>query len=221
MIDEIEDGNKPWISLKKTKEICRLVGISSDEEIFELLKFFHNQGVLFYFDRCQSMNEIVFLKPQWLMDVVSKIIMPAKVCSITVEDELGHEKDLFSNGLVSSVWLRRLCGKKDAEVIERFMKSIFLLCMIPSPSKNELHLIASFAAPNPEKLSRNSKPARRLRILLQEQRIPLCFYSQFLCLLLEHKLSTISSKPPEVSDDSCTVFLADDRNLIVNYNSGK
>lgn len=48
--------------------------ISSDEQFLALLNFLHDQRVLIHFDDTPALSEMIFLDPQWLIDVFKKVI---------------------------------------------------------------------------------------------------------------------------------------------------
>ena len=73
---ELRSNSKDCIHLDKVFAICHaIIPKMTYEEIIEVLKFFHFNGMLLYFDKVPGMNEFVITNPQWLFLNLTKIIM--------------------------------------------------------------------------------------------------------------------------------------------------
>ena len=71
--------NKGCIPLTEVKAICDNIMPSHRkmnlEQIMQILKFYHQYGMLLYFDEVDDMKDFVITDPQWLFTNLTKIIM--------------------------------------------------------------------------------------------------------------------------------------------------
>ena len=62
----------------QVKNMTREFGIKSDTELFTMLHFYHDLGVIIYFggEDCTNgyLQDMVILDPQWLIDIFKRII---------------------------------------------------------------------------------------------------------------------------------------------------
>ncbi len=71
---KIKEGYK-WISLDKARQVAiEVCHISEEEEFVTLLKFLHDQRIIIHLDDNPSLNKMVVLDIQWLIDVFKKVI---------------------------------------------------------------------------------------------------------------------------------------------------
>ena len=68
--------NKVCIPISEVKGICNeKIPSLKDNQIKEILKFYHLYGMLLYFDEVDGMNNYVITDPQWLFTNLTKIVM--------------------------------------------------------------------------------------------------------------------------------------------------
>ena len=76
---ELRKNDKVCISLTEVKEICDNIMPSHRkmnlEQIVQVLKFYHQYGMLLYFDEVVGIKDFVITNPQWLFTNLTKIIM--------------------------------------------------------------------------------------------------------------------------------------------------
>ena len=76
---ELRKNDKVCISLTEVKEICDNIMPShrkmNFEQIVQVLKFYHQYGMLLYFDEVVGIKDFVITNPQWLFTNLTKIIM--------------------------------------------------------------------------------------------------------------------------------------------------
>ena len=84
------------------REICLELGISTEEELYTILSFYHDMGTLIYLgggDRLDcALNNLVIVQPSWLVNMVSKVItanpQDTAVSGILVMYMLMYSKEL-------------------------------------------------------------------------------------------------------------------------------
>ena len=76
---ELRKNDKVCISLTEVQQICNNIMPSHRqmhlEQIKQVLKFYHQFGMLLYFDEVVGINEFVITNPQWLFTNLTKIVM--------------------------------------------------------------------------------------------------------------------------------------------------
>ena len=84
---ELRKNNKICISLSEVQQICNNIMPShrqmTSEQITQVLKFYHQYGMLLYFDEVDGMKNFVITNPQWLFTNLTKIIMCQFECDAT------------------------------------------------------------------------------------------------------------------------------------------
>jgi len=131
----LQDGYK-WIHLDKAKEIAlNVCKISSDEQFLALLNFLHDQRVLIHFDDTPELSEMIFLDPQWLIDVFKKVICITpydnKETNFT-ELWLKLEKTgILEEKLLQHVWGPLFDDRETYKSLIALMEKFCLLCPWP------------------------------------------------------------------------------------------
>ena len=76
---ELRKSDKVCISLTEVKKICDNIMPSHRKmnlgQIMQVLKFYHQYGMLLYFDEVVGIKDFVITNPQWLFTNLTKIIM--------------------------------------------------------------------------------------------------------------------------------------------------
>ena len=115
---ELRKNNKKCISLTEVKEICDNIMPSHRkmnlEQIMQVLKFYHQYGMLLYFDEVDGMKDFVITNPQWLFTNLTKIIMCKFEHNATVL--YGASVERMLNGICDVKLLEKL--KLDLQGIE-------------------------------------------------------------------------------------------------------
>ena len=62
------------IKEKEIKSIAKDCGISSNEELSEVLRHFHQRGLLLHYNQIPSLSDLVILSPQWLAKLLTYVI---------------------------------------------------------------------------------------------------------------------------------------------------
>ena len=63
------------VDMEQMKELAKSCGISQDDqEVLEVLKFFHQKGTLLYFHQVPALSNVIILCPQWLAKLLTYIL---------------------------------------------------------------------------------------------------------------------------------------------------
>ena len=63
------------VDMEQVKEVAKSCGISQDnQEVLEVLKFFHQKGTLLYFNQVPALSNVIILSPQWLAKLLTYIL---------------------------------------------------------------------------------------------------------------------------------------------------
>lgn len=145
--------NKVCIPFSEVKSICDKIMPSKrklkDDQIKEVLKFYHLYGMLLYFDEVDGMNNYVITDPQWLFTNLTKIVM----CQFKkdVNDLYGKCIQKMRNGICDMELLNKFELDLHGIELESFLKllkhfkiiapmmdnSYFIPNMLPSCTNTE------------------------------------------------------------------------------------
>ena len=138
---ELRKNVKVCISLTEVKEICDNImpshRIMDLEQIMQILKFYHQYGMLLYFDEVDGMKDFVITNPQWLFTNLTKIIMCKFEHNATTLYGANSIKKM-QNGFCDMKLLEKLINKSDLQGIE--LKSFLQLLVhlkVIAPMDNE------------------------------------------------------------------------------------
>lgn len=78
VIDRMQKGGRQHLSFAEVQEVaaqCGLphAGFGMEEELRELLKFFHSLGALLWFDTAE-LRSLVIVDTQWVVDAIGRLI---------------------------------------------------------------------------------------------------------------------------------------------------
>ena len=123
-------------------DVC---GITDRSEFRAALNFLHDQRILVHFDDSAELNDLVILKPQWLIDIVKEVITVKPF----EQEQSAHEnqwKELEASGvlkrdLLEHVWRHLLNQRNTIETLVSIMEKFNLICRWPSSSSTEEFLV--------------------------------------------------------------------------------
>ena len=118
---ELRKNDKKCIPLSEVKEICDnimpLHRKMEPEQFKEVLKFYHQYGMLLYFDEVVGMKDFVITNPQWLFTNLTKIVMCKYEHNATSLYGANSIKRM-DNGICDMELLGKLTEKLDLQEIE-------------------------------------------------------------------------------------------------------
>lgn len=143
----INEGIK-WIAFEDARQIAfEKCHISDELEFTTLLNFLHDQRIVIHFCDTPSLNKMIVLDMQWLIDVFKKVI--------TVEPygvEGSHYRDLWlklektgslDEELLAHVWGALYQQKEVFESLIQIMEKFSLMCEWPSSNDRKQYLVPS------------------------------------------------------------------------------
>ena len=132
----LNNGHK-WISIECAKKIAYdFCKIHSDVAFKTAIDFLHDQRILIHFDNTKELNKIVILDPQWLIDVMKKVITIKRY-----DDGEGEFKFLWrklekegilEEKLLQHVWEPLTGEDATIESLIAIMEKFSLLCSWPT-----------------------------------------------------------------------------------------
>jgi len=135
----------PYLTLTQVAEIAESVGVTT--KIRDMLCFFHELGVLCYFDSSSDVRQLVILDPQWLVDAFTKVIRDFKLHSIDAMEDVSlrttfavaldqlHTRGIVSKELLYHFWSAEPDHCKD--FLLALMRNMSLLCDWVEPGAGE------------------------------------------------------------------------------------
>ncbi|XP_022797299.1 uncharacterized protein LOC111335609 [Stylophora pistillata] len=162
-----------WISFEEARQIAFETCYISDElEFTTLLNFLHDQRIVIHFDDTPSLNKMVVLDVQWLIDVFKRVI--------TVEPygvEGSHFEDLWlelektgilHEELLEHVWGTLYQQRETFESLTQIMEKFSLMCKWPSTNDRKQYLVPSMLM---------SYPSEDVVSLVASSRLPSLYIS--------------------------------------------
>ena len=139
-----------WVPIEKARQIAKEeCGIDDDVQFRTLLYFLHDQRVLIHFSESPELENMVILRPQWLIDVFKEVITVKSWQDVDENFEqlwCNLEKNgILDEKLLDHAW-RHLLDKQEPtykssliSIMERFN----LLCPWPSDGTTKQYLVPS------------------------------------------------------------------------------
>ena len=126
--------------------------IDEDDDFEHLLHFLHDRGTIVYHNRVYNPDGLVVLDPQWLIDVLCKIIT-AKQQEKESLHILSLRQDLQEKGILHSQLLDHACKNLELFDIKDsllfIMKRFNLLCECKDESDNPIYLVPCMLTTKP------------------------------------------------------------------------
>ena len=134
----------PYLTLTRVAEIAQSIEVTT--KIHDMLHFFHELGVLCYFDSSVELRQLVILEPQWLVDALTHVIRDFRFHPLNL---MGDTKlrlnfsfdvnELQTRGIISKRLLFHF-WKDESEATREFlielMKNMSLLCDWTAPGED-------------------------------------------------------------------------------------
>ena len=168
---QIRKKSDKWIPLDEAKRIafedCKL---DDDEEFSTLLNFLHDQRIVVHFSGSPELEAMVILDPQWLIDVLKKIITVKRYEHS--EERLTdlwkklEDKGILDERLIGHAWKQLFNSHECRNSLLAIMERLCLLCSWPSTDSNKQYLVPSMLM---------SPPTDNVMTLLDSVKIPSLF----------------------------------------------
>ena len=175
-LSTLKNKGHKYISLESAKAVASQVcNINKDKELETLMNYLHDLRSLIHFNDSPALNKLVVLDPQWLVDVLKKVItvQPAYHCRDCREKNLLDlwcqlERDgILHEKLLAHVWEPLLDNSETIESLVGIMEKFSLLCPWPSDTSDA----KSYLVPSMLK----SHPPKKITQLVESAKIPSLF----------------------------------------------
>lgn len=142
--------HRKWITLTEAKEIAsKDCNIDDEFEFQTLLNFLHDQRILIHFNGTPELERMVILDPQWLINVLKKVITVDRIEEM--DREVEHlwyklqETGILDEHLLEHVWSSLDDKRETRESLTAIMEKFSLICSWPSNSEstNKEYLVPS------------------------------------------------------------------------------
>ena len=142
-----QDGYK-WIPFEKAKDVASVkCGINDQEQLRTVLNFLHDQRLLIHFSETPELEAMVILDPQWLIDVLKKVITVQ-----SYERTEGNVEELWvklertgilDERLLYHAWRPLFESQVTCQSLIAVMERFSLLCSWPPQDTNRQYLVPS------------------------------------------------------------------------------
>ncbi|XP_022797300.1 uncharacterized protein LOC111335610 isoform X1 [Stylophora pistillata] len=173
---KVEEGHR-WITFESARQTAfGRCHISDEKEFLKLMNYLHNQRIVIHFANTLSLNELVVLDIQWLIDVFKKVIT---VEPHGVEGSQCRERWLkfAKTGILDEELLEHLWGdlnkqKETIQSLTKIMEKFSLMCTWPSLNGRKQYLVPSMLI---------SHPSEEVKSLVASSRLPSLYISFHSC----------------------------------------
>ena len=213
-------NDTPYLTLSEAADIALDAGVTS--KVSSILAFFHELGVLCYFDMSLDLRQLVVLDPQWLVNAFTKVIRDFELHQLDLMTDLEFRREFASDlerletrALVSESLLFRL-WKDETPSSRKFllllMKQMSLLCewLSEDASDDEEQVAVSKLYLVPSLLDMNSKiatghipdvdPVQFFYLDFSDSFLPHGLFPRLTALVVTHSVTVFEgSMPPKLN----------------------
>ena len=182
-----------WIPLNEAKRIAFDECIIHNEAEFStLLNFLHDQRIVVHFSGSPELERMVILDPQWLVDVLKKIITVKRYEHSEKEVESMwlklEDTGVLDERLIDHAWRDLFDNQESRDSLIAILERLSLLCSWPSADSNKQYLVPSMLMSPPTKdvlrlLASAKMPS--LFITFASGRVPPGLFSRLILLFLQ------------------------------------
>uniref|UniRef100_A0A6S8E7N8 non-specific serine/threonine protein kinase n=1 Tax=Aplanochytrium stocchinoi TaxID=215587 RepID=A0A6S8E7N8_9STRA len=214
-----EDESASFIYMKDVRTLGKTVEITSMEEIDMMLQLFHDLGMIIHFTSTPTLNDIVTLSPQWLIDGLSKIIRDRelhkynakKIRDVGLEDEV---QKMFEEAIVSLDLMEYFWEHNTVEFLIDLMKRTLLIsdwAFDGQHDGNSFFLVPSLLHEQ-KNTNQNQKPTNvhRCSFDFSSSWLPNGVFQRLVCLCVAHSANQKGSQRPKLDQSNCKVWFGSD-----------
>ena len=180
---------REWIPIEEAGQIAKKeCGIDDDVQFRTLLNFLHDQRVFIHFSESPELENMVILRPQWLIDVFKEVITVKSWQDVDENFEqlwCNLEKNgILDEKLLDHAW-RHLLDKQEPtykSTLIAIMERFNLLCPWPSDGTTKQYLVPSMLmSPPTEDVLEHLNCVRipSLFVVFNSGRVPPGLFSRF------------------------------------------
>ena len=182
-----------WIPLDEARRIAFDECIIHNEAEFStLLNFLHDQRIVVHFSGSPELERMVILDPQWLVDVLKKIITVKRYEHSEKQVESMwlklEDTGVLDERLIDHAWRDLFDNQESRDSLIAILERLSLLCSWPSADSNKQYLVPSMLMSPPTKdvlrlLASAKMPS--LFITFASGRVPPGLFSRLILLFLQ------------------------------------
>ena len=217
---------REWIPIEEAGQIAKKeCGIDDDVQFRTLLNFLHDQRVFIHFSESPELENMVILRPQWLIDVFKEVITLKSWQDVDENFEqlwCNLEKNgILDEKLLDHAW-RHLLDKQEPtykSTLIAIMERFNLLCPWPSDGTTKQYLVPSMLmSPPTEDVLKHLDCVRipSLFVVFNSGRVPPGLFSRL--LLLFHRFCQEEWKSeinPELFNNFAMFHIIPDRAISI------
>lgn len=210
-LDLLISQQESWLSLATVRETVKDFLPPSWPEFEEMLKLFHELGIILHFTATAALSEVVILDPQWLIDSFSKVIFDADIHTVQGIQELEkmnlvNEAIILSReGIVTRDLLEFLWEKESVEFLLDLMRRLLLIGNWNFKDSDEQYLIPSMvASPLPKRISLEEGEGVRSEFVFEY--LPNGVFERVVCMFVDYSSTKEASVKPRLYKGYCIVF---------------
>ena len=209
-LDAIRAEKKSWLTIDSVWKKVNELGVSSKQEVEEMLNMFHELGIVLYFTATEELRTLVITDPQWLADSISQVIRDRELHPFNADKlaRSGLRKDaqsLLENALVTRDLLDFVWEKGTVNFLIDLMRSLLLISDWAFSQAEKAFLVPSMiedAAPLDRQLD-----GRILEFSFEF--LPDGVFERVVCLCVECSAGWKDTAQPRLFKDLCFVNLED------------
>lgn len=196
--------DKFFLSHKKASKLAKETGITTRDEVQEVLQFFHQHGLLVYLDATLNLAKVVTLNPQWLVDRISQVIRDTTLHGLD-DDTLevtGLKLDaerLATKGIISRDLLEQFWHKSHFDFLLDLMKQTMLISEYKFGNEKD-YLVPSMIK---QKCGEFECEKYRLAVDFKSSFLPKGMFERVLCLFVDFMAEKGHKSEPLLFVDQC------------------
>ena len=203
-----------------SNRICQFEFVEDSEE---LLHFLCDCGAVLYFNEADNSSSLVFLDPQWLINVFCQIItvVPSKKEPVRIRE---HRRTLAKDGILSQELInyasQNLSLKLSQDSLLSIMEKSNLICRWDVEKDKVLFLVPSMMTAKPEEeisglIGQGS--IGPIYIQFHTGYVPYGLFSRFLVLFGQYASHDLSTRPPKLSANAARFFICKRNNYNLTF----
>lgn len=216
-LESLLTPERPWLWLKQVTRRASVCGIKEEREVDDMLKLFHELGVVLHFTASEVLRRLVTTNPQWLVDAMSKVIRDDKIHTgrfdleeIAVVGLKNDLRDLFVLGLASRDLLEYLWESTQVDYLLSLMRSLLLI----SDWKHgiqETYLVPSMIVKTPKEPAAAVGP--ELVVDFSSFFLPNGVFERLVCLCVTHSALKENSAEPILTTSHAKVWFGESMSI--------
>uniref|UniRef100_A0A6S7ZPH3 non-specific serine/threonine protein kinase n=1 Tax=Aplanochytrium stocchinoi TaxID=215587 RepID=A0A6S7ZPH3_9STRA len=209
--------NKAWVKMKNVKSVVKQYGITSAEELDEMLRFYHELGVLLHLTNTAVLTDIVVIRPQWLINALCMIVRDEHVHKFDMDEMenvglLDDVKSLLADGLASRDLIEYIWRDDEVDFLLDLMRTTMLMSDWQFNDERQYLIPSMLTAPGKRVTPSESYTSQNPSCMFDfsETFLPFGFFERLICLFVAHSGRQRNSREAVLSNSSGTVYFGEE-----------